>query len=103
MRSYGGFSDRRLVADPALGAEGNAVPPDSNREIVVVVELLEERAQSILVGSTSDAAISCWLPLSQIRVDMAQRGRTLRVTMPLWLAREKRLVAEAGEGQGSLF
>lgn len=102
MTSYG-FTDRRLVADPALGAEGNAVPPDSNREVVVVVELLEERSQAILVGSTSDAAISCWLPLSQIKVDLAQRGRTLRVTMPLWLARAKNLATEAGAGQGSLF
>lgn len=107
MRSYGGFSDRTGIPDRGLGDGGGAVPPDSNRLVSLVLNLLNDtKRDAIYVAETSDSGVTAWLPRSQITVlgdTGGGRIHTIRVTMPLWLARAKNLATDAGEGQGSLF
>ena len=104
MRSYGGFTDRTGIDDRGLGDSGGAVPPDSGRPVSLVLNLLRDEPKAIYVAETSDSGVTAWLPRSQIEIFGAQGGsRTIRVTMPLWLAREKNLATDVPEGQGSLF
>lgn len=103
---YGGFTDRRSIPDQGLGDSGGAVPADGNRPVTMVLNLLRDEPSyaAIYVAEMTDSGVTAWLPRKQITVFGAQGGaRTIRVTMPLWLARAKNLTAEAGEEQGSLF
>lgn len=104
MRTYGGFTDRRGIPDQGLGDSGGAVPADGNRPVTMVLNLLRDDDKAIYVAETTDSGVTAWLPRSQIQIFGAQGGaRTIRVTMPLWLARAKNLATDVPEGQGSLF
>jgi len=93
-----GFTDRRVVvAEP-------------KRPVVVLCRLMAAREQAILV--VDGAGVSAWLPRSQILKTedggggiggAMTRGTRLRLTLPAWLADEKSLTTEPGEGQGDLF
>lgn len=98
-----GFTDRRGINDDrSLGAPG-AAAPDADLSVTMVVTVIETRPLSILVCDTAGLGISCWLPRSKISIEPVRAGMVVRVTMPRWLAREKQLWSEPGEGQGQLF
>jgi hypothetical protein len=105
MTSYGGFTDRRGVPDRSLGDSGGAVPADSNRPVAMVLNVLldDPGKAAIYVAETTRDGVTAWLPRKQITIFGAQSGRTIRVTIPLWLARAKNLATDVGAGQGSLF
>lgn len=98
-----GFTDRRGINDRAQGAPAGGVAPDAELKVIVVVNLIDTRPLSILVSDTAGLGITCWLPRSKISVEAARTGRVVRIVMPRWLAQEKQLWSEAGEGQGQLF
>lgn len=104
MRNYGGFSDRTGLGGPRVD-EAGALPPDSYLPVTLVLNLITDRPHqdAIRVSDTSIAGITAWLPRSKIKVEPVALGRTIRVTMPLWLAREKNLAPGDIQGQGSLF
>lgn len=56
----------------------------------------------VALGRTGRGAGECWLPLKLISLG-PMRGRIVAVTMPRTLALEKRLISEAGAGQGEMF
>lgn len=52
--------------------------------------------------------VTVWLPLSQIKIEagggaLADLGETLSITMPMWLALEKRLLTRIDAAQETLF
>ena len=52
-------------------------------------------AAAVLVSDTGEEAKAVWLPLSQVEIEAKPGrpgGREVIVTMPQWLAEEKRLV-----------
>lgn len=89
----------------------------SNRDhrVDLVVNFLGDTPQSLHVCDTGDLGVACWLPHSQVLVEAAAlasaravRARntapaTLKISLPLWLALDRGLIAAAGEGQGELF
>lgn len=50
----------------------------------------EIRARSAKAIKLYDGAREAWLPLSQIEIE--ENGKTVTVTMPEWLARDKGLI-----------
>ncbi len=89
---------------------------DGGQQVTLVLNLLldDPGKSAIHVADPTDAGITCWLPRSQIRIEesssgsglgrpQGRHGSTLRVTMPLWLARAKNLHAAASAEQGNLF
>jgi len=51
---------------------------------------LAETPMAIKVSESQDGEPSFWLPKSQIEYE-AKPGGTVEVTMPIWLAREKKV------------
>lgn len=83
---------------------------DRNRPVVVVCRLMTARDKSLLV--VDGAGVSAWLARSLILKSedggggdggAFTRGTRLRLTLPAWLAEEKGLSVQPGEGQGDLF
>lgn len=120
MTSPRGFTDRTGLDDRGLGDSGGAVAPDGNLPVTLLLNLLldDPGKAAILVGDTAMNGVTAWLPRKHLSIFGAgrsepfalaqanragQRGRTIRVTMPLWLARSKNLATDAGAGQGNLF
>lgn len=63
----------------------------SGAEIVVLeLHLHRERARAVLVSDDGEEAGACWLPLSEIEIEVL-RGRRVSVTMPAWLADDRGL------------
>jgi hypothetical protein len=60
----------------------------------VSVEFLRETDKAILVTDTGDPSDAVWLPKSQIEVqeEDPERGDTITVTLPEWLAEDKGLI-----------
>lgn len=52
--------------------------------------LLAETPKAIKVSETQDVVDAFWLPISQIEYEIRGDG-TVEVTMPIWLAREKKV------------
>lgn len=90
--------------------------PDAAASIVhLEVRYLGETADALHVADTGDLGVACWLPRSQVIVDAGEllaaravRARNtaaalLKLSLPLWLALDRGLVAAGGEGQGELF
>ena len=76
-------------------------PPD---KITLTLHLEREERESILVRRPQSEAAPIWLPISKIEVAPERTsGRLLMVTLPLWLAKDKGLVAVADPNQGRLF
>lgn len=86
-----GFSDRTDVPSPR--------GEDRTRQVVVLCTLMKMEDAAVLV---STGVGSVWLPRSQVAIERGMFG-ALRVTLPAWLARDKGLVGEPADGQGSLF
>jgi hypothetical protein len=55
------------------------------------------------MSDNGDEGQAAWLPFSRITVHPAQRGDAYRVTLPKWLALEKKLTGTAQPGQKELF
>jgi hypothetical protein len=57
-------------------------------DLTVILKRRTERAVLVDHGG----AEQCWLPLSQIEIEPNSDGKTYTVTLPQWLAEEKRMV-----------
>lgn len=57
----------------------------------IIVRLVQETPRAILVNDSDDPDKAVWLPKSQVEFE-PKGGDLIEVTMPEWLAIERRLV-----------
>lgn len=63
-----------------------------NEVVDVAVQVHHTTDRAILVSDDGDRAKAVWLPLSMVEVETHARTSTAVVTMPEWLALEKKLI-----------
>lgn len=71
--------------------------------ITLTLHIEREMHDAILVRAPETDAAPVWLPVSQIHLSPERVGRRAMVTMPMWLARRKNLIAVADANQGRLL
>lgn len=70
--------------------------------VTLVMTLHREDGQGLRVSLDGDERTAVVLPKSQVRVE-AGAGRAVRVTMPMWLARDRNLLSTTDDRQGSFL
>lgn len=58
----------------------------------VTVQLHHETHRAILVSDDGDSEKAVWLPKSQCEFEQTDKPGIVTVTLPVWLAKERRLI-----------
>lgn len=64
----------------------------SARLIDIAVKLHAETAKAILVSDDGDPSRAVWLPKAQIEIQPTKHSGILEITLPEWLAQDKKLI-----------
>lgn len=75
-----------------LRADGTAVMTKYDSLYDMLLFKHKESEKAVLMSDTGKVADAVWLPKSQIEFGEARAGGSIEVTLPAWLAKEKRLI-----------